>query len=349
MSLKEKILKNTTLSYTSTLTDSKIYTTKDVVPTNIPMVNVLLSGLIDGGITPGTTMFAGPSKHFKTGFALLLASAFLHKYPDGLILFYDSEFGTPQSYFTSFGIPFGSVIHTPVTDLDELKHDIVVQLTNLDRGERVMIIIDSIGNLASRKEIEDALEGSNKADFTRAKAIKSIFRIITPKLTLKDIPLIAINHTYKTLELYSKDQVGGGTGSYYGSDNIWILGRQQDKDKDKELTGYNFIINVEKSRFVKEKSKVPILISFEKGINRWSGLLDVAVDGGFIGKPKKGYFSKIERTTGEFIEPFYKEDEIIDNAEFWESMLADEYFVDFIEDKYALGQKIVEEESSANT
>ena len=289
MSLKEKLLKNSTIALTDTLADSKIFTKKDMIPTSVPMINVALSGSVDGGITPGLTMLAGPSKHFKTGFALLLASAYLKKYPDGVILFYDSEFGTPQSYFKTFNIPFDSVIHTPITDIEELKFDIMAQMKQIERTEHVMIVIDSIGNLGSKKEVEDALEQKAVADMSRAKQLKSLFRMITPHLSLKDIPMVVINHTYKEIGLYPKDIVGGGTGSYYGSDNIWILGRQQDKDGT-EIQGYHFVINIEKSRYVKEKSKIPITVSFEGGINRWSGLLDVALEGNYIAKPKAGWY-----------------------------------------------------------
>jgi len=210
MSLKDKLIKNSTISHTATLTDSKVYTTKDSIPTKVPMINVALSGTVDGGITPGLTMLAGPSKHFKTGFALLLASSFLDKYEDGVILFYDSEFGTPQSYFKTFGIDFEKVIHTPITDVEELKFDIMQQMKNIERNEHVMIVIDSIGNLASKKEVEDALDGKSVADMSRAKQLKSLFRMITPHLTLKDIPMVVINHTYKEIGLYPKDIVGGG-------------------------------------------------------------------------------------------------------------------------------------------
>ena len=210
MSLKDKLIKNSTISLTATLTDSKIFTKKDMIPTSVPMINVALSGSVDGGITPGLTMLAGPSKHFKTGFALLLASSFLKKYKDGIILFYDSEFGTPQSYFSTFNIPFDSVVHTPITDIEELKFDIMQQMKTLERGEHVMIVIDSIGNLASKKEVDDALDGKSVADMTRAKQLKSLFRMITPHLSLKDIPMVVINHTYKEIGMFPKDIVGGG-------------------------------------------------------------------------------------------------------------------------------------------
>ena len=174
MSLKERLIKNSTIDLTSTLEDSKIFTKKDMIPTSVPMINVALSGSVDGGMTPGLTMLAGPSKHFKTGFALLLASAFIKKYPEGIILFYDSEFGTPQSYFDTFSIPLDSVVHTPITDVEELKFDIMKQLKEITREDRILIIIDSIGNLASKKEVEDALNEKSVADMSRAKRAEKI-------------------------------------------------------------------------------------------------------------------------------------------------------------------------------
>jgi RecA/RadA recombinase len=345
MSLKDKLIKNSTIDMTSTLTDSKIYTKKDVITTPVPMINVALSGTVDGGITPGLTMLAGPSKHFKTGFALLMASAFLKKYKEGVVLFYDSEFGTPQSYFNAFGIPFDSVVHTPITDIEELKFDIMQQINTLDRKDQVMIVIDSIGNLASKKEVDDALDGKSVADMSRAKQLKSLFRMVTPHLTLKDIPMIVINHTYKEIGLYPKDIVGGGTGSYYGSDNIWILGRQQDKD-DKEIKGYHFVINVEKSRYVREKSKIPITISYDGGINRWSGLLDVAIDGGYIVKPKAGWYATVNQQTGEVNTPSMRAGDIVDNKEFWVKMFQETDLADHIEKKYKMSMgPIMEEEA----
>lgn len=210
MSLREKLIKNSTVEFTSTLSESKIYTKKDMITTSIPMINVALSGSVDGGMTPGITMLAGPSKHFKSGFALFLASSFIKKYPDGMILFYDAEFGTPESYFKSYNIPLTSVIHTPITDVEQLKHDIMQQLKEITRDEKVMIIIDSIGNLASRKEVEDALDGKTVADMSRAKQLKSLFRMVTPHLSLKDIPMVVINHTYESMGMFSSKVVSGG-------------------------------------------------------------------------------------------------------------------------------------------
>jgi RecA/RadA recombinase len=210
MSLIDRLKKNSTIKDTEILNRSKFFNAKDMIQTSVPMVNVALSGRLDGGLTPGLTVFAGPSKHFKTAFALLLAKSYLEKYDDGVVLFYDSEFGSPQSYFDSFGIDTEKVIHTPITDIEQLKHDAMAQLSNIDRGDHVIIIVDSVGNLASKKEVEDALEGKSVADMSRAKQLKSLFRMVTPHLTIKDIPMVVVNHTYKEIGMFPKDVVSGG-------------------------------------------------------------------------------------------------------------------------------------------
>ena len=333
MSLLDKLKKNTTIKDSAILSKSKFFTEKDMVPTEVPMINVALSGKLDGGIIPGLTMWAGPSKHFKTAFSLLMAKAYMDKYPEAVLLFYDSEFGTPIKYFETFQIDMDRVMHTPLTDIEQLKFDIMQQFENIERGDKLMVILDSIGNLASKKEVEDALEGKSVADMSRAKQVKSLFRMVTPHLNLKDIPMIVVNHTYKEIGLYPKDIVGGGTGSYYSADNIYIIGRQQEKDGT-EVVGYNFIINVEKSRYVKEKSKIPISVSFDGGISKWSGLLDVALESGHVSKPSNGWYAKVDRSTGEIGDKVRLAD--TQTAEFMEPILKDKDFQKFIQQKYEI-------------
>ena len=328
MSLLEKLKKNSTIKETEVLEKSKFFNKKDMIQTSVPMMNVALSGSLEGGLTPGLTVFAGPSKHFKTAFSLLLAKSYLDKYEDSVILFYDSEFGSPQSYFDSFGIDTSRILHTPITDIEQLKFDVMSQINNIERGDHVMIVVDSVGNLASKKEVDDALEGKSVADMTRAKQMKSLFRMITPHLTIKDIPMVVVNHTYSEIGLYPKQIVSGGTGIYYSADNIFIIGRQQEKDGT-EVTGYNFIINVEKSRFVREKSKIPIEVSFDGGISRWSGLLDVALDGGFVVKPSNGWYS----IKGE--DKKYRQKDTY-TKEFWLPVLTNKDFRSYIETKYQI-------------
>jgi RecA/RadA recombinase len=302
-----------------------------MISTEIPMLNVALSGSLDGGLTSGLTVLAGPSKHFKSSYSLIMAAAYLKKYPEAIMLFYDSEFGSPQQYFKTFGIDVSRVLHTPITNVEELKFDLVNQMNNLERGEKVIVVIDSIGNLASKKEVEDAMNEKSVADMSRAKALKGLFRMVTPYLTLKNIPLVAINHSYKTIEMYSKDVMSGGTGIYYSANAVWMLGRQQDKDDD-GLNGYHFIINIDKSRFVKEKSKIPISVSFAGGIEKYSGLLEIALEGGFVTKPSVGWYSK----KGE--EQKFREKETY-TSEFWDPLLNSDEFKQFVKDKYTVGYR----------
>jgi RecA/RadA recombinase len=342
----EKLAKNSTIKATSNIMDSKVFGKKDMAPTPVPMVNVALSGRIDGGLVPGLLMLAGPSKHFKSAFALLMAAAYQKKYPDAVVLFYDSEFGTPQSYFESFGVDMDRVIHTPITDVEQLKFDIMQQLDGLDKKDNVCIVIDSIGNLASKKEVEDAMSGKSVADMSRAKQMKSLFRMVTPHLNLKDIPLVAVNHTYKEIGLYPKDIVSGGTGAYYSADAIWIIGRQQEKE-GKDIAGYHFIINIEKSRHVREKSKIPVTVTFEGGISKWSGLMDVAEAGGYIVKPKMGWYEAVDPKTGEVLcDKMMRAKEIVDNKDFWLMMFEKTDLATFIKEKYTMASKTLLDDDS---
>ena len=337
--LLEKLRKNSTIKESDILSHSKFFNKKDMIQMSIPIMNVALSGELGGGFVPGLTMWAGPSKHFKTLFSLIMAKAYMDRYPEAVLLFYDSEFGTPKSYFTSIGIDMARVLHAPLTNIEQLKFDIMTQFEGVARGDRLMVVIDSIGNLASKKEVDDALDGKSVADMTRAKQLKSLFRMVTPHLNLKDIPMVVVNHTYKEIGLYPKDIVGGGTGSYYGSDNIFIIGRQQEKDGT-ELTGYNFIINVEKSRYVKEKSKIPITVSFDGGVSKWSGLFDLAIEPGHMIKPKNGWYQRVNKETGEIEAKNWREKDT-DSADFWMPILKDKMFRDFAKDKYQLASSSV--------
>lgn len=329
MTLLDRLLKSSTIKLSSSLDESDIYNIKDSIPTPIPALNIAYSSRVDGGITPGLTIWAGPSKHFKTLFCLVSAAAYLKKYPDAICIFYDSEFGSPADYFRTAGIDPSRVLHSPITNMEELRTELANQLNEIKRGDRVIIVVDSLGNLASSKEIKDAEDGSEKADMTRAKVAKSLFRIVTPHLRLKDIPMLVVAHTYDTMEMYSKKVVSGGTGIYYSADNVYIVGRQQDKD-GKDLLGYDFIINVDKSRYVKEKSKIPISVSNTSGIKKWSGLLDLAVEGGYITKPNQMTYLV------QGMEDKFKRTELDNNGEIFKHLFTKTDFAEFIHTKYAV-------------
>lgn len=332
MSLLDKIKKNSTIKDSAILATSKFFTKKDMVQTAIPAMNVALSGELDGGFVPGLTLWCGPSKHFKSMFSLIMAKSYMDKYPDAVMIFYDCEFGTPTAYFTSLNIDTTRILHVPIMNMEEFKFDVIKQLENLDRGDRVIFVVDSLGNMSSKKEMEDAIEGKSVQDMSRAKQMKSIFRMITPYLNRLDIPMVAVNHIYMEQGLYPKAIVSGGTGVYLSADNIYILGRQQEKDGT-ELIGHNFIINVEKSRYVREKSKIPITVMFEGGLSKWSGLLEMALESKHVVKPSNGWYSKVNSSTGEVDDKKYRLKDT-ECKEFWGPILMDKTFQTWVKENY---------------
>jgi len=298
--LLDKLKKTSTVKQTAVLSQSTLFNKKDMVSTDIPILNIALSGSIDGGLTPGLTVIAGPSKHFKSNLALVMASAYLKKFDDAVCLLYDTEFGITPDYLKAMNVNPERCLHTPVEHVEQLKFDIVKQLENIERGEKVIIVVDSIGNLASKKELEDAMNEKSVADMSRAKALKGLFRIITPYLTTRDIPALVINHTYKEIGLFPKDIMSGGTGVYYSANQIFFMGRQQEKEGT-EVAGYNFMIGVEKSRFVREKTRIPLQVTWDGGIQKWGGLLDIGLALKWINKPSNGWYEGVNPQTGEVL------------------------------------------------
>jgi hypothetical protein len=142
--------------------------------------------------------------------------------------------------------------------------------------------------------------------------------------------------SHNTQEMYSKTIVSGGTGIYYSANAIFIIGRQQDKDDD-GLNGFNFIVNIEKSRGVREKKKIAINVQYGKGINKWSGLLDMALESGHVIRPKKGYYSRVNKATGE-VEAAQVKEAGTNTKEFWMPIIEDPSFETWIKDHFGISE-----------
>lgn len=340
--LLDKLKAAGTVKTADVLRDSTFFSTRDMTTTDLPILNIAFSGELTGGLISGLTILAGESKTFKTLLALYCMNAYLTKHKDAVAILWDSEFGITPEYLASQGIDTSRVIHVPIEHVEQLKFDIVKRLEAIKRGDKVFLMLDSLGALASKKETDDAMDEKSVADMSRAKAIRSLFRIITPHLTTKDLPCVVINHIYKTMELYSKNVVGGGTSVMYSANQIFIITRSQEQNSDKELVGYNFTINIEKSRFVREKSKMQFQVTFDEGIDKWSGLLDIAQESGHVVKPSNGWYAKVDTDTGEVDTKKWREAET-HCKEFWLPILTDSKFNDFIKSKYQLAIAPIEQ------
>jgi hypothetical protein len=334
-SLLDRIKKTSTIKIASVLENSTFFNDVDETITDVLAMNIALSGSIDGGLKSGILTIAGPSRHFKSMYGLIIAAAYLKKHPEAVLLFYDSEFGSPKEYFLSVGIDPNRVLHVPIKNLEELKFDIVKQLESVERGDKLFIMIDSIGNLASVKEADDASAGKDTTDMSRARYLKGFYRIITPYLRIKDIPLLQIAHIYMTQEMYSKAVISGGTGVMLASDNVWLIGRSQDKDGN-ELSGYNFTIRIEKSRYVREKSAIPITVKFEGGISKYTGLLEIGLASGAVVKPNNGWYARVDDDG--VIEASKRRAADTENGEFWTPVLKTKLFLDYIDKTYKITQ-----------
>lgn len=338
MSLLNKIRKNSIVN-PSILKNSK-YFEDEIIPTNIPIMNAALSGKLDGGFPKrGIVQIAAPPKHFKTNFLIEMMKAYqehhVKKGEEYIIVLYDSELGSTPAYYENAGVDTGMIDHRPIKSVEELKSDMANLLADLDEGDNVLIAVDSIGMLRSTKETEDAIDNKQVADMTRAKQIKSLFRIITAESVMKQIPIIVVNHSYETQETYSKEVAAGGRGAQYAAHTLFFISKAQEKEAEggkKVLAGFQFTLKAGLSRYVKEQASFPVVARFESGIDRYSGIFDLALESGHIEMVSKGWYAK----KGEDKKTKTRRSTIESDTEYLEQLLEDKEFQKFVNDKYAL-------------
>lgn len=319
------------------MSDSHVFKRKENIPTELPILNIAFSGDLDGGLVPGLTVIAGPSKSYKSLLTLYCLKAFQEKYPDGVAVFYDCEYGITEDYMRMVGVDPERIIYDEIENVEDLKHKLVKFLREeVSDKDKVFIMIDSVGNLASIKELDDATDGKTVTDMSRAKSLKSLFRMITPYLTKKGIPCVAINHIYMELGLYPKAIVSGGTGIMYSANQVFIMGKSQIKEGT-EIVGYDFTINIEKSRFVREKSKLPFSVLNNEGIKKWSSMFELGAEAGFIDTVKSGWYQTVDPETGEVSETNRRKKDIESDDEFFTKLIASDKFKQFVESKFKLG------------
>jgi len=337
--LLDRLIKNTKIKGADTMNDSAFFLPPEEVSTPVYALNIALSGSLYGGYDYGVYGWAGESKSFKTMFGLIMMKCYLDKYPNAVAIFYDTEFGASLEYFKNVGIDVKRVVHIPIMNLEELKFDMVGQLDALEHGDKVFFFIDSIGNIASKKELEDAKEGKGTQDMSRAKQLKSFWRMVTPYIKTKKLPCWAIHHIYMEQgSMYPKAVVSGGTGGIYSSDGIYMVTKSQNKD-GKDLLGYNFTIVINKSRKVIEQSKIPITVNFGDSINPYTGLFDLAMESGHIIAPKQGYYTRVivDKTTGE-VKPDknWRRADAETSKEFWNPVLNESDFPEWVKTNFQL-------------
>jgi hypothetical protein len=209
------------------------------------------------------------------------------------------------------------------------------KLDEIKEKEKVFFLVDSIGQISSRKEIDDAMDEKSVADMTRAKALRSLFRMITIQLAKKDLPCMMINHVYIEIgAMYPKTIIPGGTAVTYSSNNIFVITKSQENDGT-ELAGWKFTLNLHKSRTVKEKEKLPFTVLYNGGIQKYSGIFDLALESGDIVKTKQGWYAVVDPDTGEISNKNIRAKDAEDDSVLGE-ILNRPKFKQFVSNKYKL-------------
>lgn len=311
----------------------------------IPLMNLMFSGSFNGGLCFGVHQLVGDSRTFKSNQAVMMGKGYLDTNKDydpsdlskqPVMVVFDSEFSI-KPILDQFGINPEQVVYIPFENLEELKETLTQLIQEVKRGEKVFFLIDSISQVASIKEVADALKGDVKVDMTRAKEMNSLFRIITPMLAIRDLPLVAINSFYEdNANQYADPIIKGGKQNFLSSDIIWFVSRAQDKD-DEGLKGWFFNYKALKHRFVKEKSVFKLHVTFDGGIDWASGLLELGVESKMVKQSGAWYELVDELKTPELSKKFQKK-QIMSKGEtgFLEALLSSPQFNQFCEDKYRL-------------
>lgn len=334
----DKLLKVGSVSGSALMSNSQFFNAKAMVSSELPTLNVAFSGDVDGGFTPGVTLFCGESKTFKSMLALYCLKSYLDKYSDAIGILYDTEYGIQPDAIRAFGIDPERIIHIPVEHIEELKFDFTKKLENISRGDHVFFLVDSIGQISSKKEFDDTHDEKSTVDMSRAKSLRSLMRLVTIQLVKKEIPCIMINHVYVEIGggPYSKTVIPGGTSMTYSSNTIFIITKSQEKDKDGDLEGWKFTINIHKSRYVKEKSKLPFRVLYSGGIQKYSGMLDIALEGNFIQKPKNGWYAIVNQETGELSDKNFRAKDF-ETDEIAGVLISTQKFKEYVKDTFKLG------------
>lgn len=334
--LLQKMLKSGSVTGSAIMSESIFFNNKDMITTDLPILNIAFSGEVDGGLTPGLTILAGESKTFKSALSLFCLKAYLDKYNDAIGILYDTEYGITPDYIKTFGIDPSRVLHVPVEHIEQLKFDFVKKLNEIDRGDKVFFLVDSIGQISSKKETDDASDEKSVADMTRAKSLRSLLRLITLQLVKKDLPCFMVNHVYSEIGLFPKTVIPGGTAVTYSSNAIFVITKSQEKTSSGDLEGWSFNINIHKSRFVKEKSRLPLRVMYEDGIKKYSGILELAVECGIVVKPKQGWYSMVNLDTGEISDKCFRAKDF-ESDTYAGYVVKDVKFKEWIKNKFKLG------------
>jgi len=251
------------------------------IDTGSYIFNALLSGSINGGLPSNKiTAIAGESATGKTYFLMGMIKSFLDSDPNAGVIFFESESAITKQMVVDRGIDPKRMVLAQVTTVQEFRTQSLKVLdkyleTAESERQPMFMCLDSLGMLSTTKEVEDTAEGKETRDMTRAQVLKAAFRVLTLKLGRAKVPMVVTNHTYESMGLFSTKEMGGGSGLKYAASSIIYLSKRKEKDGT-EVIGNIIHCKNHKSRLTKENKMVDVRLTYDKGLDRYYGLLELA-------------------------------------------------------------------------
>jgi len=277
------IIKTTGNEYASLVSDGvEAGDVDSFIDTGSYIFNALLSGSIYGGLPSNKiTAIAGESATGKTFFLMGMVKSFLDDNPDAGVLYFESESAITQQMVVDRGIDPQRMVIIPVTTVQEFRTQAIKVLDSyLAKNEAdrkpIMLCLDSLGMLSTTKEVEDTSDGKETRDMTRAQVLKAAFRVLTLKLGRAKVPMVVTNHTYDSMgSLFPTKEMGGGSGLKYAASSIVYLSKRKEKEGT-EVVGNIIHCKNFKSRLTIENKMVDVRLTYNKGLDRYYGLLELA-------------------------------------------------------------------------
>ena len=270
------------------------------IDTGSYILNGLLSGSLHGGLPSNKiTALAGESATGKTYFLMGIVKNFLEKHPESGVIYFESESAITKQMVEDRGIDPKRMVIMPVTTVQEFRTQAIKVLDSYlaqNEADRkpLFLCLDSLGMLSTTKEVEDTSEGKETRDMTRAQVLKAAFRVLTLKLGRAKVPMVVTNHTYDVVgSMFPTKEMGGGSGLKYAASSIIYLSKKKEKDGT-EVIGNIVHCKNHKSRLTVENKMVDVRLTYDKGLDRHYGLLDLALKHGIF----KSVSTRIELPDG---------------------------------------------------
>lgn len=279
--------------------ESDVGNISEWISTGSLSMNSKISGSIYNGVPAGRVISligeSGTGKSFIAG--RVAANAQKKDYD---VIYFDSENAITTDFLKRLGVNTKELISLSVETLEEFRNQTYKILDRYEEkyfekgkrigGKKLLIILDSLGNLPAQKELDDAAKGHDALDMgLRAKIIKSMTRLLTAKLARLNVPLLITNHTYKVASPNPKvpptEVPQGGRGVVYISTIIVLLTKakvKEDKEDTKKISGNTLKILTTKNRIIPEQQKAEIKVDFASGPVKYHGILEDAVEAGAV-------------------------------------------------------------------